>query len=241
MASALILDIGRREGDLFARGYSLLGEAERDRLSCFRNPEDALRMTCGRLLLRWHLASLIGPEDASAAGLDYSHHGRPSLRGYPDLDFNLSHSGPWVACAVSRRGRIGIDVETARDPSGQVADRFFSVHEKAWLGSMLADQVEERFTQLWTLKEALVKADGRGLSIPLDSFTLRMEAGGAPRLEPGDWASPDNWSFASRRLGPGACLGVAYPWGERLELLRVTAETLLQPGEIFAKEIGTHA
>jgi 4'-phosphopantetheinyl transferase len=242
MASTLILDIGCGMGDrLFAWGFPRLTEEERDRVARFRNAEDRNRMVCGRLLLRVQIARWLGSGAADAFSLAYSAHGRPSLPAHPDFDFNISHSGSWVACASISGGRIGIDVESARGPGGEIAERYFPEAEKAWLRAAPAAEREERFLQLWTLKEAFVKADGRGLSVPLDSFAFRIESGRDPRLVQCGWAAPGDWEFASQRLGALAWLGAAYPAGETLEVIRIAPQALLACDGNPMEEIGRHA
>jgi 4'-phosphopantetheinyl transferase len=107
------------------------------------------------------------------SNMEFSEHGRPYLEGRPD--FNISHSGGCVVCAVSDTGKVGIDVERIREI--KTAD-FYRYMPEACLAAN--DNPAERlalFYDCWTMKESAVKADGRGISIGLGS--VRLEGGRA--------------------------------------------------------------
>lgn len=97
-------------------------------------------------------------------------HGKPFLLE-PSLpiQFNVSHSGSRAALVVTLNTRCGIDIEKVRpEVSGQaIAERFFCVRENNWLQSLPGDQRIQGFFRLWSVKESILKADGKGLSIPL--------------------------------------------------------------------------
>ena len=93
--------------------------------------------------------------------------GKPYLAQYPGVQFNLSHSGPWGVCALSG-APVGVDVELVRPLRQNVARRFFTAGEQAYL-----EQCPEReFFRLWTRKESFIKALGKGLTLPLDCFSV---------------------------------------------------------------------
>ena len=94
----------------------------------------------------------------------------------PPLVFNISHATGMVLLAVARRGELGVDVEdTWREcQAGDLARRFFSSAEAEDLLQLPASQQRARFFDLWTLKEAYIKACGMGLAIPLGSFGYRF-------------------------------------------------------------------
>ncbi len=94
--------------------------------------------------------------------LAYGAHGKPELAG-GGPQISLSHTRGAVACAVSD-APVGVDVEPLgrqiRD-WGRLAERFYAPEEQSYAGS------PERFLEVWTRKEAYLKRDGRGLSLPL--------------------------------------------------------------------------
>lgn len=90
----------------------------------------------------------------------YGEHGKPLLVGHPEIHFSLSHCRVAVACAVDRQP-VGIDVESVREYSPQLARYTMSDAELAEIGR--APDAAVAFTRLWTRKEALLKLTGEGL------------------------------------------------------------------------------
>jgi 4'-phosphopantetheinyl transferase len=103
------------------------------------------------------------------------------------LQFNLSHSGDWALCAVTTAGEVGVDIERVRLRSQayrlKVARRFFSAHEYHAINSA--------FFSGWTRKEAYIKCHGKGLAIPLDTFTVSIGAASPATLIQSDWNPVD--------------------------------------------------
>lgn len=111
----------------------------------------------------------VAPEDLQ---FGIGEQGKPYLVDAPrELDFNVSHSGEWLVCAVTAGIPVGVDVEEAvptRDVM-TLARRFFREEEVAALAERGAAEQCERFYDLWTLKESAVKARGEQLLFGLDA------------------------------------------------------------------------
>lgn len=112
--------------------------------------------------------------------LKYTHFQRPYFPKETaiHLDFNITHSGFVVACVLSKTQRIGIDVEEVRLIEIHHFTQQFS--EKEMQQMYNADNTEKAFFERWCQKEAIIKVDGRGLSIPLpqvhiEGSTARVE------------------------------------------------------------------
>ena len=92
-------------------------------------------------------------------------HGKPSVVGVPDLSFSLSHSGGWAVVAVARDAAVGADLEVirARQRLEQLAARVLSEAELAQFRSTPPPARLVLFVELWTAKEAFLKATGRGI------------------------------------------------------------------------------
>jgi 4'-phosphopantetheinyl transferase len=155
-----------------------LAPAERIRASRFRSETDAARFIQRRRALREIVGGYLGtaPRDVVFAANAF---GKPSVlpsTRCTDLSFNASHSGAIALVGVSRSVRIGIDVELLRPDIEclAVATRFFGAGEVASLAALGADDRVAAFFNAWTRKEAVVKAVGGGLSIPLDSFEVSL-------------------------------------------------------------------
>lgn len=99
-------------------------------------------------------------------------HGKPQLKTHPDLQFSVSHSEDWVVIALTKNSPIGVDIEQM-DPTKQYQElvyEVFTMEEQARLSSLAIEG--NVFLTTWTRKEALVKAIGKGLEIPLRSFEV---------------------------------------------------------------------
>lgn len=103
-------------------------------------------------------------------------YGKPFLKDHDNLHFNVSHSGHWIVCAVSHEP-VGIDVEKIEAIDMDIAKRYFHKTEFNSLLSCDPSVRLSRFFDLWTLKESYIKAVGKGLHLPLDSFALALQDG----------------------------------------------------------------
>lgn len=95
-----------------------------------------------------------------------------------DVPFNLSHSGRWVMCAAQIEGekaQVGCDIEKIAQMRLKVAERFFCREEYERI--LMEKSDEERadcFFRFWVLKESFMKATRRGMSLPVNSFCIRL-------------------------------------------------------------------
>ena len=100
-------------------------------------------------------------------------HNKPSLSEYPELHYNNSHADGIAAAMVSKY-ECGIDCEQIRRYRPNVLKRCYGVTEQRAVEAAPENERDLLFFRLWTLKEAYVKAIGKGLSFPLRNavFTL---------------------------------------------------------------------
>lgn len=198
------------------RCRALLSPEESAREQRFRFLEDRQSYLLAHALVRSALSRLCGVEPGALA-FESGEHGRPELiepACQPRLRFNLSHTRGLVACAVGLEHDLGVDVEhiERRLEIDSLAASVFSEHERAALDQLPDERRRERFFQLWTLKEAYIKAVGVGLSLPLRAITLEPEAAQGPAIAFDAAAIADDpraWWFAVRRVGSGHMLAVA--------------------------------
>jgi 4'-phosphopantetheinyl transferase len=149
--------------------------------------------------------------------------GKPAIvepqAGMPPLTFNLSHTRGRAACAIALDTRLGIDIERIERVTEfeEVAGRFFSPTEVSMLNACAPDEHGTRFLELWTLKEAYVKAIGRGMSLPFDSFAMSFEEDRINFAPPPDEGT--GWNFLLAEPPAGGRIAVAVqsaqgePWG----------------------------
>lgn len=120
-------------------------------------------------------------------------HGKPELAEKPRYGFNVTHSGGFAMYAVSDLRDVGIDIEQHRemDDLDGIARRFFAPGEVDALEQLPPEARRAAFFRCWSRKEAVVKAIGAGLSLPLDSFCVSIEEQPDPvvqgRLPGGMW------------------------------------------------------
>lgn len=142
-----------------------------------RVKQNADNMATGGALVRYMLWKYLHvPPEAQIA---YGEFGKPYLLDYPEVHFNISHSGQYVACAVGSKP-VGIDVQIITPYRPDVAMRVCSTSELAQINAS-SNQAAE-FTKIWTKKEACAKRTGLGIanslshnSSPLESFSKCIE------------------------------------------------------------------
>ncbi len=101
--------------------------------------------------------------------------GKPVLLEYPQIHFNLSHSGT-MAMAVFSDREVGCDVEREREARMPLAKRFFCPQEYAALAALPeGTERNQLFYRYWTLKESFLKVTGEGMRMPLNGFLIHME------------------------------------------------------------------
>jgi 4'-phosphopantetheinyl transferase len=156
-----------------------LSPAERERSARFWQAHDQRDYVAAHALVRMALAAhtQLRPEQLSFGADSY---GKPFLlvpNGATPPHFSFTHSRGLVACVVSSDGTVGIDVEAvdAAIDVDRIASRFFSAEESDALHRYSITERPSRFCELWTLKEALFKAVGTGLSSGLNAVTFRVE------------------------------------------------------------------
>ncbi|MCJ2058062.1 4'-phosphopantetheinyl transferase superfamily protein [Methylobacterium sp. J-048] len=174
---------------------AVLDADERCRAARFLRPADRVRYQASHAALRLILGEALGLAPAEIR-LEAGAAGKPELAGSARgaLDFNLSHSGGRALVGLVRGAAIGVDVEEIRPIADalRIARSHFAPDEAASLAAQAPEDIEIAFFGLWTRKEAVVKALGTGLSLPLDRFSvsvppasprlLRMAQGGALTL-----------------------------------------------------------
>jgi 4'-phosphopantetheinyl transferase len=191
-----------------ARLRETLTPDERERAERFAFEHLRRHFVAGRGILRSLLAGYLG-RPAGSLRFSYGPHGKPALAPGTDagVRFNVSHSHGLALYAVARGRDVGVDVERIRPEfAGEpVAQRFFSAAEVRTLQKLPAEKRHEAFFACWARKEAFLKATGRGLRLPLDSFDVSLAPGEpaallATRPDP---AEAGRWSLRALDPGPG--------------------------------------
>ncbi len=153
-----------------------LSKEEMERAQRFVRHSDRERYIFAHALVRSILGAYLRCEPRQLI-FNTNKYGKPCLvspRGSNEIRFNLSHSHDMALIAVTKGIEVGIDIEhmrTVKD-AHQIVNRFFSIHERQFLNSLPPVQFNEAFFDCWTSKEAFLKGLGKGLSYPLDRFSI---------------------------------------------------------------------
>ncbi len=201
----------------------LLIAEERERADRFHFERDRQVYIAAHAICRGLLSYCLGDRHQSWR-FSVEDHGKPELicpPHAPRFRVNISHTRGLAAVALTEDHDIGIDVEwLQRDaPTDRLAERMFAEAEQQRVAQATGAEKLDVFLNFWTLKEAYVKAIGKGLSQPLDAFFFDLETLGiAFRDASAD--DPAMWHFERYRPGPEhlMALAVRHPAKGRLRV-----------------------
>jgi 4'-phosphopantetheinyl transferase len=187
-----------------------LSDEERKRHSRFHFTRDRDLFLTTRLLARSVLSqyAAVSPQAWEFRSGPW---GRPEIdpdiaahAGVTGLNFNLSRSGALAVCAVTHHGTVGVDVEDVlgRVDATEAAASVLTEKEMLALNALSEKERRASFLQSWVLKEAFVKAGGKGLSFDVKRVAydlpnknqIKAELDGQPLGE------SENWYFTTMRL-----------------------------------------
>jgi 4'-phosphopantetheinyl transferase len=181
-----------------------LSQDEQERVARLRFADGRDRFILSHAYTRSVLACYLGIHPREVE-FKTSSTGKPwvSHHAVDNFGFNLSHCKTYVAIAVAPTPWIGVDIEDHRpqvDALG-IAKRYFTQPEADSLHNLPPEEVEQRFLQLWTCKEAFVKAIGLGLSYSLNRFEVEGLQSNEPKfigIEP-DHGPSSIWSLKTHK------------------------------------------
>ncbi|MGH3449418.1 MAG: 4'-phosphopantetheinyl transferase family protein [Haloechinothrix sp.] len=209
---------------------ALLDDTENQRYQAYRKQADQRRFLTGRVLAKTVIGGRLGVP-ASEVVFDATcedcgkPHGRPTISCSAEpLELSISHSGDRVGLAVTAGAPVGLDVENAdRDSIDGLVDYALNERERAAIDALGESARQDAFFVYWARKEALMKASGQGLRVPLRSLTLsdpgqpvRLVESGHPALRPDTTRlidlNPGAGYRASLALLTGGPIDVAERW-----------------------------
>lgn len=180
---------------------ALLCVEERARMQRFIYPKHRHQFLLTRALVRTVLAEYLDAVLPEELVFTKNSYGKPSIDcgdALPPIQYNLSHTEGLIVLAVSAEKEVGVDVEAFSRKADilKLAQRYFSPSEVEELMALDSNEHQKRFFDLWTLKEAYIKACGKGLAIPLKDFSFsfvedKIEISFSPELND----QPENWRF----------------------------------------------
>jgi 4'-phosphopantetheinyl transferase len=210
--------------------FQSLSTDERSRARSFKFEADRKRFIAARGGMRKLLGCLLG-KDPGKLSFAYSPWGKPYLEGEAcTLGFNLSHSGDTALFVAAQGLELGVDLEFERedlDPM-EIGSLALSPREYEWLFERPVSERQAAFLEIWTLKEAVLKARGLGIGSKLQDFTVLLEAP-APRVF-GDASMGDPEAWRCFSFSPGtkmqaaiACYGTGLAKLELAPLTRLSS------------------
>jgi 4'-phosphopantetheinyl transferase len=192
---------------IIQRFRQLLASDEEARADRFLFEADRRRFIVARACLRKLLAAYLLIEPG-AVRFNYGEYGKPSLAksiNKRQLSFNLAHAGGMALYAFTLKRRIGVDLEYAGSnvPDYEMARKYFSAAEVERLDQLSQSSRPRGFFNCWTRKEAVIKAIGTGLSLPLDQFEVTLAPGEPVALLRTYWDSEEasRWSLIEVEAG----------------------------------------
>lgn len=198
--------------------YSSLVETEKERAERYRFETIRQRFTIAHGIVREVLGCYLHlpPAEVEFASLPS---GKPVLAGKSIIDrsiinFNFSHSEDLLLLAVGKKHELGIDVEWIKPgfDHAAVSEHFFAPNERQWLQSLASELQAKAFFQLWTCKEAVLKAAGSGLQRKLEEVKIEFSAGEELARCKLEWglAPEDTWAVKTFIPEPGYTAALAF-------------------------------
>jgi 4'-phosphopantetheinyl transferase len=161
------------------RAASLLSRDERERAERLISEGHRRQFIAAHAMLRTILSRYCGASPEQLA-IRRTSDGKPFLSECPSIRFNLTHSHGRALIAVARDREVGVDLEQVRRDADVVrlAKRFLSEKDLAFIERGDPAQRHERFLQTWVAREAVFKADGRGMTFPLHRDYVELTGDG---------------------------------------------------------------
>lgn len=185
-----------------------LSPDEQERATRFYFPHHQRRFAKAHHLLRVILARYLNEEPLNLH-FTTGPYGKPELIDAPFLQFNLSHSGDTAILAVGKDYPLGVDLEHfSPRPYYGIGEHLFSKQEMQALKSTPAALTALTFFNIWSQKEAFIKACGLGLSYPTQQFDVPILSS-TPQVIP-DPLHKRSWKIISFMPQIACCASLCY-------------------------------
>lgn len=126
----------------------------------------------GKILLQYAFKQL--NLNNSLANIKLTEKGKPYIN--ETIDFNISHSGNCVVCAITQQAKVGIDIEKHRLLKQDIATRYFTPQECNEIKNSY--HAQSSFFDMWAIKESAIKCDGRGVEVLSQTYIKDVETNG---------------------------------------------------------------
>jgi 4'-phosphopantetheinyl transferase len=159
-----------KQQSLLQNYLNLFTEEYQERLLRYRRWQDLQLSLLGKLLIKEGMEFIA--EEVDFKKLCFTKYKKPYFEG-TNVKFNISHSGKLAIAIIStnQKTEIGIDIEKIHPICIEDFKTQMTPYEQEMVSNAADDQ--QSFFNYWTQKEAVLKAHGKGLSIPLKSFEVK--------------------------------------------------------------------
>ena len=157
--------------DIFQKLLLQLPEQFQKDINAYKHWESAQASLLGKILLLYGFKNLnisyslydiqIGEKDRPFLSFTAESLLKDTVSGF--IDFNISHSGEYIICAITQNAKVGIDIEKHRKLNVDLFKKYFDDNE--WNEIQTSEDVQKTFFDLWSIKESVIKCDGRGVEI----------------------------------------------------------------------------
>lgn len=212
MVTVNYININEIDPFVFDKGFHTIPPAMKASLLKYRVEEDRIRGVMGKLLLQKLLVEN-GYSENVLHQITLNQYNRPYLN--ETVDFNIAHSAAYVICAISKETKVGVDIEKMEAMDVEDFDMHFSKKESIAL-KQSKDPMND-FYSIWSQKEAVAKADGRGLGIDLPTIELYNQ---------GAVLDGESWLLKEMEIDLNYKSYVAYKGNREIQVSKVGNEDL---------------
>ena len=143
-----------------------LPEALYKKISAYKDSKELLNRLCGKLMLSKLLTDAHTNGKVTLADITYNECAKPQVSRA--FDFNIAHSGDITICIASAGHKVGVDIEEVKSQDILPLKEHFTARE--WSVINGSDNITDAFYKLWVRKEALIKATGKGVFLPMNKI-----------------------------------------------------------------------
>lgn len=138
-------------------------------------------------------------------------YGKPYLIDYPELSFNLSHTGNKLIVVYAYHHNVGVDIETCKKRANLagLVEKCFAEEEQNYWRQLPHSQQTQAFYRFWTRKEAFVKAVGRGIALGLNQCVINPNNRNRFIRIPKDYGKAEQWLIQDVEVGANICGALA--------------------------------
>lgn len=198
-------DIAETEAD-YPKYWRILDANEQHHANAFKNERLRRRYVEIHARLRLVLADVTNaaPEQLRIHKAEY---GKPYLPNYPELAFNLSHTGNKMVVAMAYNCGLGVDIEQCKPRKSLAAlvDKCFAQVEKSYWQKLPESQQTQAFYRFWVRKEAFVKATGRGIALGLNQCAINPKNLNEFLTIPQTYGKASEWLIQDIDMGESIC------------------------------------